>query len=143
MANICQIGAGMIGQAMAIDLAESHNVSLGDINVSSIKDKIKKFLNTDNVVLFMKGTPDFPQCGFSANAVAILNYFNVNFKSYNVLENDELRQGIKQFSDWPTIPQIYINQEFIGGFDILKDMAESGDFEEILKEKKINFKVQN
>jgi monothiol glutaredoxin len=111
--------------------------------MEEIKDKIKNFLNTDNVVLFMKGTPDFPQCGFSANAVAILNYFNVNFKSYNVLENDELRQGIKQFSDWPTIPQIYINQEFIGGFDILKDMAESGDFEEILKEKKINFKVQN
>ena len=110
--------------------------------MEEIKNKIQKFIDTDKVVLFMKGTPDFPQCGFSANAVAILNYFNVEFKSYNVLENDELRQGIKNFSDWPTIPQIYINQEFIGGFDILKDMAESGDFEQILKEKKISFKIQ-
>ena len=108
-----------------------------------IKNMIQNEIDNNEVCLFMKGTPDFPQCGFSANAVAILNYFNVEFKSYNVLENDELRQGIKQFSDWPTIPQIYINQEFIGGFDILKDMAESGDFEQILKEKKINFKIQN
>ena len=89
------------------------------------------------------GPPDYPQCGFSANAVAILNYFNIEFKSYNVLENDELRQGIKQFSDWPTIPQIYIKQEFIGGFDILKDMAESGDFEQFLKENQINFAAQS
>ncbi|MFL2650092.1 MAG: Grx4 family monothiol glutaredoxin [Alphaproteobacteria bacterium] len=111
--------------------------------MEEIKNTIQKFIDTDNVVLFMKGTPDFPQCGFSANAVAILNYFDVKFKSYNVLENDELRQGIKEFSDWPTIPQIYINQEFIGGFDILKDMAESGDFEQVLKEKKISFKIQN
>ena len=111
--------------------------------MEEIKNKIQKFIDTDKVVLFMKGTPDFPQCGFSANAVAILNYFNVEFKTYNVLESDELRQGIKQFSDWPTIPQIYINQEFIGGFDILKDMAENGDFEKVLKEKKISFKIQN
>ena len=111
--------------------------------MEEIRNKIQKFIDTNNVVLFMKGTPDFPQCGFSANAVAILNYFNVEFKSYNVLENEELRQGIKQFSDWPTIPQIFINQEFIGGFDILKDMAESGDFEKVLKEKKISFKIQN
>ena len=111
--------------------------------MEEIKNKIQKFIDTDKVVLFMKGTPDFPQCGFSANAVAILNYFNVEFKTYNVLENDELRQGIKQFSDWPTIPQIYINQEFIGGFDILKDMAESGDFEQVLKEKKISFDIKN
>ena len=111
--------------------------------MKEIKNKIQEIIDTDSVVLFMKGTPDFPQCGFSANTVAILRYFNVEFKSYNVLENDELRQGIKQFSDWPTIPQIYINQEFIGGFDILKDMAESGDFEQVLKEKKISFKIQN
>ena len=106
------------------------------------KKKIEKFISEDSVVLFMKGTPEFPQCGFSANAVAILNFFNVEFKSYNVLEDDELRQGIKSFSDWPTIPQVFINKEFIGGFDILKDMAESGDFIEILKEKKINYKVE-
>jgi len=111
--------------------------------MKEIKNKIQEIIDTDSVVLFMKGTPDFPQCGFSANTVAILRYFNVEFKSYNVLENDELRQGIKQFSDWPTIPQIYINQEFIGGFDILKDMAESGDFEQVLKEKKISFNIQN
>ena len=85
----------------------------------------------------MKGTPDFPQCGFSANAVAILNYFSVEFKSYNVLENDELRQGIKQFSDWPTIPQIYINKEFIGGCDIVKEMYENGELKNLLKEKNL------
>ena len=106
------------------------------------KKKIEKFISEDSVVLFMKGTPDFPQCGFSANAVAILNFFNVEFKSYNVLEDDELRQGIKSFSDWPTIPQVFINKEFIGGFDILKDMAESGDFIEILKEKKLIIKLK-
>ena len=104
-----------------------------------INDKIKNLISSDNVVLFMKGDSDFPQCGFSANAVGILNYFGINFKSYNVLEDETLRQGIKEFSSWPTIPQIYINGDFIGGSDILKELVESGEIVEVLKEKKINF----
>ena len=104
-----------------------------------INDKIKNLISSDNVVLFMKGDSDFPQCGFSANAVGILNYFGITFKSYNVLEDETLRQGIKEFSSWPTIPQIYINGDFIGGSDILKELVESGEIVEVLKEKKINF----
>ena len=107
------------------------------------KKKIEKFISEDSVVLFMKGTPDFPQCGFSANAVAILNFFNVEFKSYNVLEDDELRQGIKSFSDWPTIPQVFINKEFIGGCDIVKEMFESGELAKLFESKNINFKAKN
>ncbi len=110
--------------------------------MENIKLKIKDIIENNNVVLFMKGTPDFPQCGFSANTIAILNYFNVDFKSYNVLEDQELRQGIKDFSDWPTIPQIYLKKEFIGGFDILKEMAETGDFTKLLDEKNIEYKVE-
>ena len=107
------------------------------------KNKIQKLIDTNDICLFMKGTPDSPQCGFSMAVSNVLKHLNVNFKGVNVLEDQNLRDGIKEFSDWPTIPQLYVNKEFIGGFDILKDMAESGDFEEILKEKKINFKVQN
>ena len=108
----------------------------------TINDRIKNLINNDDVVLFMKGDSDFPQCGFSANAVGILNYFGINFKSYNVLEDDSLRQGIKEFSSWPTIPQIYIKKEFIGGCDILKEMLENGEIEDFLKEKNINFKIK-
>ena len=104
--------------------------------MDKIKEKIDDMISTDKVVLFMKGTPNFPQCGFSANTVAILDYFNIEYKSYNVLEDEKLREGIKSFSDWPTIPQIYFNKEFIGGFDILKDLAESGDLIGILEKKK-------
>ena len=110
--------------------------------MENIKLKIKDIIENNNVVLFMKGTPDFPQCGFSANTIAILNYFNVDFKSYNVLEDQELRQGIKDFSDWPTIPQIYLKKEFIGGFDILKEMAETGDLTKLLDKKSITYKVE-
>ena len=110
--------------------------------MENIELKIKEIIENNDVVLFMKGTPDFPQCGFSANTIAILNYFNVDFKSYNVLEDQELRQGIKDFSDWQTIPQIYLKKEFIGGFDILKEMAETGDFTKLLDEKKIGYKVE-
>ena len=111
--------------------------------MTKIESKIKEIIKADNVVLFMKGTPDFPQCGFSANAVAILNYFGIEFVSHNVLENEELRKGIKIFSDWPTIPQIFLKEEFIGGFDILKEMAETGDLIKVLEEKKIEYKVTN
>ena len=91
---------------------------------NKINKKIDEMIESDDVVLFMKGTPDFPQCGFSANVVGILNHLGIDFKSYNVLEDMELREGIKIYSEWPTIPQIYIKKEFIGGFDILKELLE-------------------
>tara|TARA_Y100000766_G_C18407425_1_gene365670 strand:+ start:35 stop:394 length:360 start_codon:yes stop_codon:yes gene_type:complete len=112
-------------------------------NMSEIRNKINKMIESDDVVLFMKGTPDFPQCGFSANVVGILNYFGITFQSYNVLDDIELREGIKTFSDWPTIPQIYIKKEFIGGFDIFKDMLENGEIEDLLNKKEIKFKIKN
>ena len=105
------------------------------------KEKISNLISSDDVVLFMKGTPDFPQCGFSANVISILNYFGVKFTSFNVLEDNELREGIKEFSDWPTIPQIYIKKEFIGGCDILREMAESGEIIELFKKKNLPIKI--
>tara|TARA_B100000575_G_scaffold151603_1_gene120950 strand:- start:276 stop:611 length:336 start_codon:yes stop_codon:yes gene_type:complete len=111
--------------------------------MTEIRDKIDKMIEKDDVVLFMKGTPDFPQCGFSANVVGILNHFGLSYQSYNVLEDLELREGIKSYSDWPTIPQIYIKKEFIGGFDILKDMLENGEIEDLLNQKDIKFKIKN
>ena len=78
--------------------------------MTDLKQKISDLINSDDVVLFMKGTPDFPQCGFSANVIGILNYFGIKFSSFNVLEDNELREGVKEFSDWPTIPQIYIKK---------------------------------
>ena len=81
--------------------------------MTDLKKKISDLINSDDVVLFMKGTPDFPQCGFSANVIGILNYFGVKFSSINVLEDNELREGVKEFSDWPTIPQIYIKRNLL------------------------------
>ena len=109
--------------------------------MSQILEKIENMIKKNDVVLFMKGDPDFPQCGFSAQVVGILNYFNINYKSYNVLEDSELRQNIKDFSSWPTIPQIYIKGEFIGGCDILKEIAENGEIIEILKKNKIEYSI--
>ena len=103
-------------------------------------DLIKKEIENNEICLFMKGTPDAPQCGFSMAISNMLKILEVNFKGINVLENDKLRQGIKDFSDWPTIPQLYINKEFIGGCDIVKEMYENGELKKILEEKKINFK---
>ncbi len=108
-----------------------------------INKKIDEMIASNDVILFMKGTPDFPQCGFSANAVGILNYLGVKFQSFNVLEDIELREGIKSFSDWPTIPQIYIKKEFIGGFDILKDLTENGEIEDLLSKKGIEFDIKH
>ena len=105
------------------------------------KEKISNLISSDDVVLFMKGTPDFPQGGFSANVIGILNYFGVKFTSFNVLEDNQLREGIKEFSDWPTIPQIYIKKEFIGGCDILREMAESGEIIELFKKKNLPIKI--
>jgi len=102
-----------------------------------IKEKIKNLINDNQVCLFMKGTPDAPQCGFSMAVSNVLKHLNVDFKGINVLEDENLRQGIKDFSDWPTIPQLYIKQEFIGGCDIVKEMFETGELKKILIEKKI------
>ena len=110
--------------------------------MNKIDQKINTMIENHDVVLFMKGTPNFPQCGFSANVVSILDYFGIEYKSYNVLEDNELREGIKSFSDWPTIPQIYIKKEFIGGFDILKDMLENGEIETLLNEKSVKYKIK-
>ena len=101
------------------------------------KEKIKNLINDNQVCLFMKGTPDAPQCGFSMAVSNVLKHLNVDFKGINVLEDENLRQGIKEFSDWPTIPQLYVNQEFIGGCDIVKEMFEKGELKKLLQEKKV------
>jgi monothiol glutaredoxin len=101
--------------------------------MSDIITEIKNTIESNKVVLYMKGNKDFPQCGFSATVVKILNDHNVNFLDVNVLSDPEIRQGIKEFSDWPTIPQLYINAEFIGGCDIVKEMSQSGELAELLK----------
>lgn len=100
----------------------------------TIQEKIKQQIETNPVVLYMKGTPDFPQCGFSGRVVHILNECGVCFTSFNVLESSELRQGIKDFSNWPTIPQLYIKGEFIGGSDIIGELHENGKLIELLKD---------
>ena len=102
-----------------------------------INNKIKNIINENNVCLFMKGTPDAPQCGFSMAVTNVLKHLNVNFKAINVLEDEELRNGIKEYSDWPTIPQLYIKKEFIGGCDIVKEMFEKGELKKLFEEKKI------
>ena len=107
---------------------------------NDIKDLINNEIKHNDVCLFMKGTPDVPQCGFSLAISNILNILNVNFKGINVLENNELREGIKIFSEWPTIPQLYIKKEFVGGCDIVKEMFENGDLKNLLSTKNINFK---
>ena len=105
-----------------------------------IKDKIKNLIDDNQVCLFMKGTPDAPQCGFSMAVANVLKHLNINFKGINVLEDENLRQGIKDFSDWPTIPQLYVKKEFIGGCDIVKEMYESGELKKIFDDKGINYK---
>ena len=105
-----------------------------------IKDQISNEINNNEVCLFMKGTPDAPQCGFSMAVANILKLMNVNFKGINVLEDQNLRQGVKEFSDWPTIPQLYLKQEFVGGCDIIKEMFENGELAKKFEEKSINFK---
>ncbi len=96
-------------------------------------EKIKKVIEENKVCLFMKGTPDAPQCGFSLAVANVLKLLNVDYKSINVLEDAEIRQGIKDYSDWPTIPQLYVNKKFIGGCDIVKEMHENGELEKVLK----------
>jgi monothiol glutaredoxin len=98
----------------------------------TIKKRISDLIEKNEVCLFMKGTSDVPQCGFSLAVANVLKHLNVNFKGINVLEDNNIREGIKEFSDWPTIPQLYINKKFIGGCDIVKEMFEKGDLQKIL-----------
>lgn len=105
--------------------------------MTTISQTIQEIIDNNNVVLFMKGSKDFPQCGFSAMTSHILNSLGVNFVDIDVLQDMELRQGIKDFSDWPTIPQLYVKGEFIGGCDIVKEMQEAGELLELLQEKQI------
>ncbi|PKP91836.1 MAG: monothiol glutaredoxin, Grx4 family [Alphaproteobacteria bacterium HGW-Alphaproteobacteria-16] len=97
--------------------------------------QLRKLVDDNDVLLFMKGTPLFPQCGFSSRAVAILSHLNVEFESVDVLQDQGIRQGIKEFSDWPTIPQLYVKGEFVGGSDIMMEMYESGELAQLLTEK--------
>ena len=106
-----------------------------------IKNVIKNEIDKNAVCLFMKGTPDAPQCGFSMAVSNMLKILEVEFKGINVLENEHLRQGIKEFSEWPTIPQLYIKGEFVGGCDIIKEMYESGELLELFNTKGINVKI--
>ena len=105
-----------------------------------IKDLINKEITNNDVCLFMKGTPDAPQCGFSMAVSNMLKILEVKFKGINVLEDQSLREGIKKFSEWPTIPQLYIKKEFVGGCDIVKEMFENGELKKVLENKGINFK---
>ena len=107
-------------------------------NLLNVTENIKKEIKSKDVVLFMKGTPVFPMCGFSAATVQILTNLGVKFSSVNVLDSDEMREGIKKFSNWPTIPQLYVKEEFIGGCDIVKEMSESGELLELFNTKNIN-----
>ena len=105
-----------------------------------ISELINNEINNNEVCLFMKGTPDAPQCGFSMAVSNMLKILEVNFKGVNVLADEKLRQGIKEFSEWPTIPQLYIKKEFVGGCDIVKEMYENGELKKIFEDKGINFK---
>ena len=107
------------------------------------KGIIEKEITENNICLFMKGTPDAPQCGFSMAVSNILKHLKVDFKGINVLEDENLRQGIKEFSDWPTIPQLYIKNEFVGGCDIVKEMYENGELSKLLESKNISFKKKD
>ena len=105
-----------------------------------VTERIKNEIKNNDVVIFMKGTPVFPMCGFSASTVQILTNLGIKFNSVNVLDSDEMRQGIKQFTNWPTIPQVYVKEEFIGGCDIIKEMYESGELLELLNSRGIEVK---
>ena len=107
-------------------------------NLLNVTENIKNEIKSNDVVLFMKGTPVFPMCGFSAATVQVLTNLGIKFSSVNVLDSDEMREGIKKFSNWPTIPQLYVKEEFIGGCDIVKEMSESGELLELFNTKNIN-----
>lgn len=99
----------------------------------AVQEQIKNDVTNNKIYLYMKGTPEAPMCGFSSQAVNLLQHYKVEFKSTNVLEDDAIRQGIKEYSDWPTIPQLYVNGEFVGGCDIISEMHTNGELENVLK----------
>jgi len=105
--------------------------------MSDVNQRISSVISDNDVVLFMKGTPLFPQCGFSSRAVAILDHCGVAFEGVDVLQDMEIRQGIKAFSDWPTIPQLYVKGEFVGGSDIMMEMFEAGELQQMLNDKQV------
>jgi monothiol glutaredoxin len=105
------------------------------MSTATVHDRIKDDITQNQVLLFMKGTPVFPQCGFSAAVVQILTQMGVKFKGVDVLSDPEIRQGVKEFSNWPTIPQLYVKGEFVGGCDIIREMYEAGELQDLLKEK--------
>ena len=105
--------------------------------MSDLNIKIENYNKSNDVVLYMKGNPTFPQCGFSSTVVQILNHLGVKFQSYDVLQDETLRNGIKQFSNWPTIPQLYVKNEFVGGCDIIREMFENGELKKMLSDKEI------
>jgi len=105
-----------------------------------VHERIKQDIGENDVVLYMKGTPVFPQCGFSAAVVGVLTHLGVKFKGINILEDPELRQGIKEFSNWPTIPQLYVKGEFVGGCDIVREMYQTGELAELLQTKGVSVK---
>jgi monothiol glutaredoxin len=102
-----------------------------------INEKLKKIIDSNEICLFMKGVPEAPQCGFSMAVSNILKHLNVKFKGINVLEDESIRQGIKDYSDWPTVPQLYIKGDFVGGCDIVKEMFEKGELKDLLQIKKL------
>ena len=108
----------------------------------AIDQFIANEVKSNDVVLFMKGTPQFPMCGFSGQVVQILDYLGVPYKGLNVLENDELRQGVKEFSSWPTIPQLYVKGEFVGGCDIVREMFQAGELQSMFKDKGVPVREQ-
>ena len=110
--------------------------------MTDVNDKIKQLNKSNEVVLYMKGNPTFPQCGFSSTVVQILKHIGVNFQSYDVLQDEELREGVKNYSNWPTIPQLYVKEEFIGGCDIIREMFESGELKQYFNDKKIELTVE-
>ena len=105
--------------------------------MDNVNEKIKDIINKNNIVLFMKGTPEAPQCGFSMTVSNILKHLKVKFEGVNVLSSDELRQGIKDYTDWPTIPQLYVKGEFVGGCDIVKEMFEKGELKKLFEDKSL------
>jgi len=107
-----------------------------------VTEQIEGEVNNNDVVLFMKGTPVFPQCGFSAAVVQVLNHMEVKFKGVNVLEDDGIRNGIKEYSNWPTIPQLYVKGEFVGGCDIIREMFETGELTDLLNSRGIDVRVE-
>jgi len=105
--------------------------------MTDVRDRIDEIVKKDDIVLFMKGTPLFPQCGFSQRAVAILDHLGVKFATVDVLQDPEVRQGVKEYSDWPTVPQLYVKGEFLGGSDIMVEMFEAGELQALLEEKQV------